>query len=490
MKLIRGILGFRKAFPPLGCALTLCLLLCAATALRAEQDEDLELIPDNVLSQSPEESVTVAPEYYRYKLYLDEAASVNIKRDDLAVPLPSGEVPSWDNRLSLDLRAEMSVSSNLSLVVADRLNHLLNDDPELAGGRLQNDLKELYATANSYSFLYLDIGRINFKNGVALGFNPTDYFKKNAVSLRVSEDPSVLRENRLGALMVRAQGIWDQGAVALALAPEVNQDSGQWWTDAGSCGLRMERTNSHSRFLTKISLNLLPDFNPELLYYLEEDRSNFGAGLTKGLGNDVIVYVEWSGSNRPDIAAQSLAEAVESGAIPPAAWTSYVDTETHFRNQLAVGFSYTEQINRTTHVEYHFNEAGFSHEDWVEWFETGNTAELLLQHPATRDLADGILGLLWTPRKWSLEAQEPLSRHSLFLRTQWQDALTVSLDLTAMARINPSDGSFFVQPKAEYHIRKDLTLNLSSNLFIGSRESEYGSLNPLGDITAGATWYF
>ncbi len=483
--------GFPKRWLPLLLAMAIFMVFYASAGRCAQQDEDLELIPDNVLSQTPEQAGAVAPEKYRVKIYLDEAAAVKCKRNDLPVPKPSGDVAAWDNRLSLDLRAEMDFLPNLSLVLADRLNHLLNDDRELSGGRLQNDLKEVYLTANSYGFLYFDLGRINFKNGVALGFNPTDYFKKNAVTYRVSEDPNVLRENRLGVLMVRGQGIWEKGALTLAFAPEVNHEPDYWWTDAGSYGLRLDRTNNCSRFFSKISLNAFEDFNPEILYFHDENRSHLGANLTKGIGDALIVYMEWSGSNRPDILGQSLKEARQDGTIPRSiSGLVHFDEESHFQNQLALGFSYTEEVKRTTYLEYHFNEAGFSHDDWCRWFATGAKAQTLLQNPQTNALGRGMLGLLWITRKWSQEAQEPLSRHSLFVRTFWEDALFNSLDLTGLARINLSDGSFFSQPMAEYHLRKNLTLSLSANLFIGSRESEYGSLNPLGEIKAGLIYYF
>ncbi len=472
-------------------AALLSVMFASSSGLCVQQDEDLGLIPDNVLSQSAEQASAAEPEKYRFKVYVDEAATANIKRKNLTVPVPSSDDSGWNNRLSLDVKTEIIFSPNLSFIMADRLHYLLEENQEESGGRVQNDLKEVYFTGNSYSFLYLDIGRVNFKNGVAVGFNPTDYFKKNAVSYRISEDPNLLRENRLGVVMARAQGIWEKGSVTLAFAPEINQDPDTWWIDADSYGLRLDKTNNSNRFLSKITLNAFPDFNPEFLCFYDSDRSNFGTNLTKDIGDAAIIYLEWSGSSRPDIFAQSLTEAQESGKIPPnTPWVIDSGRESHFRNQLAIGFSYTEKVNRTTFVEYHFNEAGFSQEDWDNWFSAGKEAGTLLQNPATEALGTGMLGQLWTTRKWSQEAQEPLSRHSIFIRTFWEDALVHSLDLTGITRISLLDGSFFAQPMAEYHIKKNLTLSLSVNLFIGSDETEYGSVNPKADVKAGATYYF
>ena len=51
----------------------------------------------------------------------------------------------------------------------------------------------------------IDLGRINVRNGVALGYNPTDYFRAGAVRAAVSVSPASLKENRQGSVMLRGQ---------------------------------------------------------------------------------------------------------------------------------------------------------------------------------------------------------------------------------------------------------------------------------------------
>src|SRR5262249_56082061 len=68
---------------------------------------------------------------------------------------------------------------------------------------------------------YRDGGRINLKSGVAIGFNPTDFFKTRAVVEPLSIDPAVLREDRLGTVMLRGQFVWRHGSVSAAFAPRV-----------------------------------------------------------------------------------------------------------------------------------------------------------------------------------------------------------------------------------------------------------------------------
>jgi len=164
--------------------------------------------------------------------------------------------------------------------------------------------------------------------------------------------------------------------------------------------------------------------------------------------------------------------------------------ERKFRNQLAAGFSYATKNKQTTYVEYHYNEAGFSRQDWRDWFDTGAGAARLVNTPATAGTGQGILGQLWSIRGEAQNAQEPLSKHYLFIRTHWEDALVKKLDLTGIFQLNLVDGSFFTQPMAEYHLSNFLTLTLSLNFFVGSDRSEFGSMQKSGNIKGGFTYYF
>jgi hypothetical protein len=427
---------------------------------------------------------------WRVKVFLDETLQSNFERGSLTVPLPDSAFMGWNNRISLDVRAEAWLSPDISFTLADRLNHITGEDMDSSEEGLENDLKELYLTWNVQRSYFLDFGRLNVKNGVATGFNPTDYFKRNAVPVRISEDPRVLRENRLGVVMARGQALWENGALSVVAAPEVSDDEDRWWSeDAWDLGL--DRTNDHSRFLVKANVNAFRDLNPEVLYFYDEGRSNCGLNLTKGLGNRVVVYSEWSIGQGRDIISNALRDAQDAGIIPSNFPTVLpVKDDLYFRNQLAVGFSYTEDVKRTTWLEYQYNESGFSRKDWEDWFDAGALAKDFLQNPALEALGRGMLGELWWIRKWAQDAQEPLNRHSLYIRSQWREAFLPKLDLSGIALINLYDGSCFLQPLAEYHISNSLTLGLTLNFFLGSDRSQFGSMQRIGDVKVGATYYF
>ncbi|KMQ80099.1 hypothetical protein BPMI_00798 [Candidatus Burkholderia pumila] len=67
----------------------------------------------------------------------------------------------------------------------------------------------------------VDAGRINLCEGVASGFNPTNFFKADAIRSIVSIDPANLRDNRLGSVMLRSQVLWDDGSLSALVSPRL-----------------------------------------------------------------------------------------------------------------------------------------------------------------------------------------------------------------------------------------------------------------------------
>ncbi|NJL58500.1 MAG: hypothetical protein HC887_01460, partial [Desulfobacteraceae bacterium] len=68
---------------------------------------------------------------------------------------------------------------------------------------------------------------------------------------------------------------------------------------------------------------------------------------------------------------------------------------------------------------------------------------------------------MWFIRQWARETQDTLNRHSLFIRSTWEDAMVRNLNLVAIADMDLSDSSFFLQPFAEYHFSNHLTFSLT-----------------------------
>jgi hypothetical protein len=106
-------------------------------------------------------------------------------------------------RLSTDVRLDKTFAPGWRAVFADRLD--MNRMDGVSGNADINTLKEAYLSRQAQPNQIVDLGRINVRNGVAMGYNPTDYFRIGALRSAISLDPASLRENRLGSAMLRYQ---------------------------------------------------------------------------------------------------------------------------------------------------------------------------------------------------------------------------------------------------------------------------------------------
>jgi opacity protein-like surface antigen len=452
----------------------------ASAAMAADEDRDLERIPRTEPAAAP--AVAPQPAGRSARVYIEDALTFNTLRNDLLVPAPPPLAPHWEERLLGDVRAEWSLAPGALVAYSGRLNILARDGLGFPNrGNVTHDLRELHLSVEPRPRDYLDLGRINVKSGVALGFNPTDFFKARAVVDPLTADPSALRENRLGTLMVRGQHLGEMGSISLVYAPKVTSAAAIGDDPDRGFGPLFGRTNASERWLVKASARLHNDFNPEFLLYRENGRTKVGANLTESVGQSTVVYLEWAGGRRRGIVDEALAFGRQTGTIPPFA-PDVIDQggQERFRSQAAIGASYTTENKITFNLEYHYNEAGLSHADWSRWFAAGEG----------RSASSPIARQLWLIRGYAAERQEPLQRHAVFLRADWVDFLVPKLELTGFVLADAVDGSTFLQLEANY-ARTDLwSFGVLAAGTTDGRRSNFGSLPGAGSVLFKVTRYF
>jgi len=299
----------------------------------------------------------------------------------------------------------------------------------------------------------------------------------------LSTDPTVLREDRLGTVMLRAERIWEGGSLTAAFAPELHAPSPIYTNlDLPSFDPMLDRTNAEHRFLLKASLALADNFNPELLVYHAGNRTQVGGNLTLELGREVVGYLEWAGGERASLIDDALRYGRQTGSLPANAPAVIpYNGEQRFDNDVSVGFSWTPAETRLTfNFEYHYHEAGFAPRDWHSWFgafpRSGN-------RPA-------VAATLWYIRSYAQDQQEPISQHSAFVRADWVDAFVPDLELTALAGIDLQDGSVGVQATADYYLSRAWTIGALASFSVGGQRSDFGSLPQAGTILLRAIRYF
>jgi len=455
----------------------LAATLAAAAPAAADENSDLNLIPGSV-STAPTEAPQAPASG---KLFLEDAVTLAAPRGGLVVPFPPPGPELWQNRTSLDENYHWNLSDAISATLSDRFNVIEENDFGFPNhNNLRNDFREGYLTWEPGERLYLEAGRINLRNGVALGFNPTDFFKTGTLLDQASLDPSVIREDRLGVLMLRGQAIWSDGSASIAFAPKVQSPTSFSATNVSGWDPGFGRTNGADRFLLSVNYDLA-DLSPQALVYHEGNQTRFGLNMSRQLGQSVIAYAEWAGGQQPNLITQAVNYGKLTGSLPqnapvlPPTTTAY-----SFQNQLAIGASWTSAEKITINLEYHYNQAAFSPADWRNWFAIGAAHSTILP----------ITGELRFIRGYAADQQQPIAQHELFLRADWTDAFVTNLELTAFTFVSLYDGSTLSQLSASYYLSSAWTIGAYATATLGGLRTERGSQATARSIVAQVIRYF
>ncbi len=453
--------------------LSLALNCTALAGEKFDENKDLDLIPQAArAAAAPEFPGAAVPPG---KIYLVGAFTQSWLQSGL-VPAPPPHPPAWEERALLDVRKEWHLRHDVGLAYSGRLNLRVQDGLGFPNHEnVSNDLREAYASWEPVDRMFFDFGRINLKSGVALGFNPTDFFKTRTVVEPLSVDPVVLREDRLGALMLRAQRIWPGGSLTAAYAPAVASAS-PIYTDMNlrSFDPMLDRTNAQDRWLLKGSIDVAEGFNPEWLAYHDNGQTRWGANLAESVGASVVAYLEWSGGARGSLIGDALRYGRDTGTLPAAAAGVLPDPGTvAFRNEFAAGASFTTQLPKITfNAELNYNQAGFSGQDWENWFRAARGAGRM--PPAA--------GALWYMRAYATDQQQPISRRFAFLRADWVDAFVPKLELIGFVDADLIDGSSRFQLSADYYLSDRWTAGCLLLINFGGAHSDFGSLAQAGGV--------
>lgn len=342
-----------------------------------------------------------------WRNFVEGAYGGTVKRSDGAT--------KYTRRLSLDIQYDHSFSREWRAVLADRLD--VSWPAEDGADSSINTLKEAYLSWRTQSEAILDLGRINVRNGVAIGYNPTDYFRAGASRSIVSINPSSLKENRQGSIMLRGQRLWESGALTALYSPELSRH-----TSPEGLSLDAGETNPRNRWLVAVSQKIGGSLTPQFLIYREEELPmQFGLNLTGLINDATVAYLEWSGGRSSPLLTQ-----VRKDWVP-------TRSEHAWRNHLATGLTYTTPNRISLTAEYQYNGSGLDETAWEA-------------------LQRGPLAIYGRYRSWVQTVQELPTKQALFLYATWQDALINRLDFSVMHNVDVIDSSRRTWLEARYHV--------------------------------------
>lgn len=380
--------------------------------------------------QLADETPEVTQQARAWRVFVEGSLGGNVRRMDGAT--------QDTRRASLDIQFDHSPRPVLRLFLADRLD--ISSPAAASGEHAINTLKEAYASLRPTPSVMADLGRINVRNGVAFGYNPTDFLRAGSLRSVVSIAPMSLKENRQGSVMLRGQKLWEGGSLTALYSPRLRDGP-----DREGFNLDVGATNSQDRWLIALSQTFAKGFAPQFLLYDEEASApKLGLNVTGLLSDSTVVHVEWAGGRALSQRAQAL-----RGLLPVcecAAW----------RNRAAAGLTHTTAAKLSLTLEYHYNGAAADESEW-----NALRHGPLLAYGAYRDRVQ--------------DAQEMPTRQALFLFGLWQDALVHDLDLSLMVNHDLVDASRRVWVEALYH-RGQFDFAVQWQRSRGTALSNYGAM--------------
>jgi hypothetical protein len=417
--------------------LRLCLALCsAAPAWAADPPAGLpdELDALSLADKAPEETKAQAQDW---RIFVEGAAGRN------EVSHAAARVNT--QRLSIDLRFDARLAPGLRAVLSDRVD--LAHSNGVPPAENVNTLREAYLSWAPSDHQVIDLGRVNVRNGAAMGFNPTDWFKENALRSVVTPDPAVLRENRQGTVVLQGQQLWGSGALTATFSPELAREP-----DPDAFALDAGATNPSNRWLLAGSYKFSDAVNPQLLLYGGADTSmQLGLNVSALAGDAVVVFGEFSAGKGRSLVAQALGLA---------------EAESQ-QQRAAVGLTYTTGFNLSFTAEAQYNSAAPDSSQWDAL------------DPAAR------LGVLTTA-----DALQDLPvRRAWFFHATWKDLLLRRLDLSAFVRLDRETDSRDQWLEARYHWdHADLSMQWQG--FSGDPGSVFGSIPRRRAVEVALRYYF
>ncbi|MBE0548952.1 MAG: hypothetical protein IH627_15150 [Rubrivivax sp.] len=415
----------------------LCLALCVAWPTHAADPPAAppdELDALTLADKAPEEP---KPSGQGWRFFVEGAAGRNTVAD------ASSRVDT--QRVSLDLRLDATLASGLRAVLSNRLD-LGHSNGESPADDV-NTLREAYLSWAPSNHQVIDLGRVNVRNGAALGFNPTDWFKENALRSVVSPDPAVLRENRQGTVVLQGQQLWSSGALSATYSPKLATTP-----DPDAFALDVGASNPRHRWLLAGSYRLSETLNPQLLLYGGVDTpTQLGLNVSALAGDAVVVFGEFSAGKGRSLVAQALDQAAAASS----------------QHRAAIGLTYTTGFNLSLTAEAEYNSAAPDRNQWDA------------VDPAARLRVLGTADAL----------QDLPVRRAWFFHATWKDLLLRRLDLSAFLRRDSETGSRDRWIEARYRWeRADLSLQWQG--FAGDPGSVYRAVPQRRAVELALRYYF
>ncbi|WP_434777991.1 hypothetical protein [Neisseria sp. Ec49-e6-T10] len=431
------------------------LIICLSAILLIQDVLANDDIPS--LPSFSHESVTDSSSQALGSLSLDLKSQAMADWAEHDSPIASG-------RISTRLYGQGNISDSLSIELNTRLRSQINSREHYqAEKNIRLDIQSLALNYTPTENWHWIAGRTNIRNGVASGFNPTDWFKNNSQVIFESLDTTDRREDRLGVFAL--MGVWlnTDSVLSFGYRPNLPVKSKTVASNSKVIGMGLDRTNNQDAFFIKYSPSPASWNNLSLtvssLY--QSTQPSLGTELSLTVLDNLVLYSEWFVQRR-----QNLADEAQSNI-----------GNQRFYHQLVNGVTWSlpeslvDNKDISMSLEYHFNEAGLKQSQLGSWRRA-------IAHSDWRARSIASLANI---------KQEPLAQQQFFNRMVWNN-FWKNNDLSIITTVTPMDGSGFSQVTLSTPVMPALRMNLQGYHYFGSHNTIYGSTGRKGGIMLSFTY--
>ena len=431
------------------------LIISIFLGSNAATADDLDLIPDSIFDDIPEVRNT-SVSLWDFRLRTQLQGEFLVDQDNA------------DPNVYVNFSANSTIPFAKGRVTTDASIHTLYN-PERAykmRDEIDLDLKELYYSTTVNASSFIDVGRINHRSGLALGYNPTDYFKAHLVVDNTDTDARSRSNNRLGVFGFRYEKNFKDKSLVLLISPKIDNESSDF---------DYYKSNPSLRGLISYSSSSATGWYYQLDYF-HADYDYMGFSTSVVLSESVLGYFESSFSRQRSILSNYYAETNSSSNAAPLITDAFPQRNKRIRNQSTLGISYTSTSDITTNIEYHYSDLAATVDEQENWYA------LITGHPE-------FTGTLWAMRNNYAQIEEPFVKQTLWLRSLWNEPIEkVNLGLIASYLLD--DESYSIHGNIKYDLSDSVDLLFQVSYFNGSSKSFYGTLPLDYRYYAQLNWFF
>lgn len=371
------------------------------------------------------------------------------------------EFSEWLNRFYG--RVNFKVNSEKTKIVTQFRPTIQSDEEDTEFDFFTDDA---YFDVNPAKEYFVYIGKRNLPTGVAFGANPTDFLGETKVEDFTKREEE-RRIERAGNYLIGVDAFFKNTTLSAIYAPEIDD-----WQD------------EENRALLKVNYFAESINTDTSLHLFDGEIPGIGFDLSSTISDSLILYTEsalrW-GSNKKEINILNYGD----DNTPRDYEITDPDDSDDIYPHIVVGGSYTFGNGTNLILEYIYNDRGYNSEEWDDIIDFLKYNHDAYKNKFFSDLAKGNLA---RANEDIIKFRE-MRKNYLFLRIS-DSKMIENTDVQIVFQLNADDMSYLIFPSIDYKVGTNTIIGLSSTMFFGEDDSEFGLMFWEADVSLIIKYYF